>query len=205
MGNINACYLLLYSNYVIHWTILRLKKITVAQTVQNPKEPEVSFLCSQWPGVYDLFILSQELSSFHQNYIGLYLYISSRTFQSIYLRVIFRNIPFFCAEEFLSPTLTGAIISAGGPSIAIPVAGCGGPQDCETSRLPHFLDSRLTDGGEVVSLTRRSSFTPQEDSWYSFLLEAETTPVIMRLEVLGQLKNAITSPGNEPVTFRLVA
>jgi hypothetical protein len=28
------------------------------------------------------------------------------------------------------------------------------------SRLPHFLDNRLTDGGEVVSLTRRQS---QED------------------------------------------
>jgi hypothetical protein len=28
------------------------------------------------------------------------------------------------------------------------------------SRLPHFLDSRLTDGREVVSLTRRPSFTP---------------------------------------------
>jgi hypothetical protein len=24
---------------------------------------------------------------------------------------------------------------------AIPVTGCGGPQGCETSRLPHFLDS----------------------------------------------------------------
>jgi hypothetical protein len=38
-----------------------------------------------------------------------------------------------------------------------------------------FLDNRLTDGGEVVSLTRRPPFTPQEDSWYSFLLEAEST------------------------------
>jgi hypothetical protein len=38
------------------------------------------------------------------------------------------------------------------------------------------LDSRLTDGGKIVSLTRRSSLTPQEDSWYSFLLEAESTP-----------------------------
>jgi hypothetical protein len=40
--------------------------------------------------------------------------------------------------------------------------------------LPHFLDSRLTDGGEVVSLKRRPPFTPHEDSWYSFLLEAES-------------------------------
>jgi hypothetical protein len=40
----------------------------------------------------------------------------------------------------------------------------------------HILDNRLTDGGKVVSATRRPRFTSQEDSWYSFLLEAETTP-----------------------------
>jgi hypothetical protein len=34
-------------------------------------------------------------------------------------------------------------------SKAIPVTGRGGPYGCETSRLPHFLDNRLTDGGEV--------------------------------------------------------
>jgi hypothetical protein len=38
---------------------------------------------------------------------------------------------------------------------AIPVRGRGGTQGYETSRLPHFLDNRLTDGGEVVNLTRR--------------------------------------------------
>jgi hypothetical protein len=58
---------------------------------------------------------------------------------------------------------------------AVPVTGRGGPQGCETSRPPHFLDNRLTDGGEA-SLTRRPSFTPQKYSWYSFLLEAESTP-----------------------------
>jgi hypothetical protein len=52
---------------------------------------------------------------------------------------------------------------------AIPVTGCG-------LRLAHFADSRLTDGGEVVSLMRRPPVTAQEDSWYSFLLEAESTP-----------------------------
>jgi hypothetical protein len=55
---------------------------------------------------------------------------------------------------------------------AIPVAGSGGLQNCETSRLPRFLDNRLMDGGEAVSLRRRPHFTPQEDSWFSFLLEA---------------------------------
>jgi hypothetical protein len=36
----------------------------------------------------------------------------------------------------------------------------GDPYGCETSRLPHFLDNRLTDGGEVVSLTPRAPFNP---------------------------------------------
>jgi hypothetical protein len=59
---------------------------------------------------------------------------------------------------------------------AIPVTGSGGPYGCETSRLPHLLDNRLTDVSEVVSLTRRPPFTFQEDSWYSFLPESESTP-----------------------------
>jgi hypothetical protein len=60
---------------------------------------------------------------------------------------------------------------------ALPVTGRGGPQVCETSRLPHFVNNRLTDGNEVVSRMRRPSFPspPQEDSWYSFLFEAEST------------------------------
>jgi hypothetical protein len=45
---------------------------------------------------------------------------------------------------------------------AIPVTGREGPEGCETSRLPHYLDNRLTDGGEVVSLTRRPPFTPRK-------------------------------------------
>jgi hypothetical protein len=42
-----------------------------------------------------------------------------------------------------------------------------GSKACETSRLPHSLDNRLTDGGALDN---------EEDSWYSFLLEAESTP-----------------------------
>jgi hypothetical protein len=30
------------------------------------------------------------------------------------------------------------------------------------STFPHFLDSRLTGGGEVASLTRRPHFTPRK-------------------------------------------
>jgi hypothetical protein len=45
---------------------------------------------------------------------------------------------------------------------AIPVTGRASTQGCETSRFPHFLENRLTDGGEVVSLTPRLSFIPRK-------------------------------------------
>jgi hypothetical protein len=41
---------------------------------------------------------------------------------------------------------------------------------------PTFSDIRLIDGGKVVSPTHQPLFYPQETSWYSFLLEAESTP-----------------------------
>jgi hypothetical protein len=44
----------------------------------------------------------------------------------------------------------------------ISVTGRGGSKVFETSRLPHFLDNRLIDGGEVVSLTHRPPFTPRK-------------------------------------------
>jgi hypothetical protein len=45
---------------------------------------------------------------------------------------------------------------------AIPVTSHGGPQGCETSRLPHFLDNWLTDGGKGVSLMRLLPFIPMK-------------------------------------------
>jgi hypothetical protein len=47
-------------------------------------------------------------------------------------------------------------------SKAIPVTSRGGPWDCETSSLPHFVDNRFTDGGDVVSLTLWASFIPRK-------------------------------------------
>jgi hypothetical protein len=47
---------------------------------------------------------------------------------------------------------------------AIPLTGREGPEGCETSRLPHFIVNRLTDGGEVVSPTCQLPFTPRKIS-----------------------------------------
>jgi hypothetical protein len=44
----------------------------------------------------------------------------------------------------------------------IHVTGHGGQLSCETYRLPHFLENRLTDVCECVSLTRRPPFTPRK-------------------------------------------
>jgi hypothetical protein len=45
---------------------------------------------------------------------------------------------------------------------------------CKTSMSPHLVHSQFVDGGEVVSLTHPSHFTPQENAWYLFLLEARS-------------------------------
>jgi hypothetical protein len=60
------------------------------------------------------------------------------------------------AEEMQNPQ------SANKNGKAIPVTGGTGPWGCETANLPHFLDNRLTDGGEVVSPMRRPPFTTRK-------------------------------------------
>jgi hypothetical protein len=41
--------------------------------------------------------------------------------------------------------------------------GSEGSQRCETSRLPHFLENWLEDGGEVIGQTRWPQLYRQED------------------------------------------
>jgi hypothetical protein len=63
-----------------------------------------------------------------------------------------------------------------GKDKVIPVTGRGGPYSYETSRLPHFPENLFTDGCVFFRLTRRPPAPyPHEDSWYSFLLEVEST------------------------------
>jgi hypothetical protein len=58
-------------------------------------------------------------------------------------------------------------------SKALPVTGRGDIWGCEMLRIPQCLESRLTDCGEVFSLTHRPRFSSRKIFWYLFLLEAE--------------------------------
>jgi hypothetical protein len=71
-------------------------------------------------------------------------------------------------EEIIQRLLVHKLCCEFRQFLAIPLTGREGPYHCETSKLPHFLDSRLADGGEVVSLTRRPLFTPRKIPVLSF-------------------------------------
>jgi hypothetical protein len=58
---------------------------------------------------------------------------------------------------------------------AIPLQAWTGPEGSRRLRLPVFQDSRHNKGGNV-SPTYRPPLTPRKYSWYSLLLEAESTP-----------------------------
>ena len=57
----------------------------------------------------------------------------------------------------------------------VPLQAWTGPHDSRQLRFPDFVTT-AQDGGKVVSLTHRPPLPPRKYSWYSFLLEAESTP-----------------------------
>ena len=57
----------------------------------------------------------------------------------------------------------------------VPLQAWSGPEGSKKLRFPDFMTT-AQNGGKVVSLTHRPLFTPRKCSWYSFLLEAESTP-----------------------------
>jgi len=58
---------------------------------------------------------------------------------------------------------------------AVPLQAWSGPEGSRELRFPDFMTT-AQDGGKVVSLTHRPPLAPRKYTWYSFLLEAESTP-----------------------------
>ena len=58
---------------------------------------------------------------------------------------------------------------------AVPLQAWSGPEGSRKLRFQDFMTT-AQDGGKVVSLTQRPPLPARKCSWYSFLLEAESTP-----------------------------
>ena len=70
----------------------------------------------------------------------------------------------------------------------------------------HIARQSAHECGKFVSPKHHPPLPPRKYSWYSFLLEAKSTPgPIMRPEGLYQWKITMTTSGVEPATFRFVA
>ena len=58
---------------------------------------------------------------------------------------------------------------------SVPLQAWSGPEGSRKLRFPDFVTA-AQDGGKVVSLTHRPPLPSRKYSWYSLLLEAESTP-----------------------------
>ena len=58
---------------------------------------------------------------------------------------------------------------------AVPLQAWSGPEGSRKLRFRDFVTT-AQDSRKVVSLTHRPPLPPRKYSWYSFLLEAESTP-----------------------------
>jgi hypothetical protein len=96
------------------------------------------------------------------------------------------------------------VLKEGKKRKVIPVIGRGGPYGCETSRLPHFVENRLTDE-RLLCLLSGHTLNPRKTPGTNFAKGSIDPRDIVRLKGLGQLINPITSPGFEPATFHLLA
>jgi len=65
--------------------------------------------------------------------------------------------------------------AAPGPGVDSASSRVGGPECSRKLRFPDYV-TMVQGGGKVVSLTHRPLLAPGKCSWYSFLLEAESTP-----------------------------
>ena len=63
-----------------------------------------------------------------------------------------------------------------GKGKAIPLQALCRPLGFQEVEAPKIYRQSALEDGKVVSLTHRPPLPPREDSWYTFLLEAEVTP-----------------------------
>jgi hypothetical protein len=75
-----------------------------------------------------------------------------------------------CLNHYANP---GPCILSKGK--AVPLQAWSGPEGSRKLRLPDFMTT-AQDGGKGCQPYAPAAFTPKKYTWYSFLLEAESTP-----------------------------
>ena len=87
---------------------------------------------------------------------------------------------FLCPAIYISPIMSCMVVSAAniheriseGKGKAVPLEALSSPEGSRKLRFPDFM----TTAQEVRQPYAQAVFTPRKCSWYSFLLEAESTP-----------------------------
>ena len=88
---------------------------------------------------------------------------------------------------------------------SVPLQAWSGPEGSRKLRFPDFMTT-AQDGGKVFQPYAPAAFTPRKCSWYSFLLEAESTQGHSAIgRILCQWKIPMTPTGIKPATSRFVA
>ena len=77
--------------------------------------------------------------------------------------------------EILTKVLGDVELDSKGKGKSVPLQAWSGPEGSRKLRFPDYMTT-AQDGGKVVSLTYRPPLPPKKYSWYSFLLEAQSTP-----------------------------
>jgi hypothetical protein len=67
------------------------------------------------------------------------------------------------------------VIIIKGKGKAVPLQAWSGPEGSRKLRFPDFM-TMAEDGGKAVKPYAPAAFAPRKNTWYSFLLEAESTP-----------------------------
>jgi hypothetical protein len=73
-----------------------------------------------------------------------------------------------------SVTIYPVHLRSKGKGKSVPLQAWSGPEVSRNLRFPDFMTT-ARDDGKVVSLTHRPLLPPRQYTWYSFLLEVEST------------------------------
>ena len=88
---------------------------------------------------------------------------------------------------------------------SVPLHAWTGPEDSRKLRLPDFMTT-AQDGGRLSALCTSCLYPPGKYSWYSFRLEAESTPgPYCDRNNFMSMKNPLAPAGIEPATYRFIA